>query len=74
MTDGTAGLQAIRAAGGIAVVQHPADAESPFMPTSALEHAGADFCVPLRDIPKVLTEVASDIMSRKGTEHSRVVP
>jgi two-component system chemotaxis response regulator CheB len=72
LTDGTAGLQAIRAAGGIAVVQHPADAECAFMPQSALRHAGADYCVPLRDIPRLLTELSSDIMSRE--ERAQVVP
>lgn len=40
--DGAAGLCAIRAAGGLAWVQDPADAASPTMPAAALARAGAD--------------------------------
>ncbi len=36
LDDGTAGLQAIRSCGGICLVQDPAEAEFPDMPTSAL--------------------------------------
>jgi two-component system chemotaxis response regulator CheB len=61
LNDGTAGLHAVRAAGGTAVVQHPADAACADMPVSALRHAGADYCVPLRDIPQLLYEIAGDI-------------
>lgn len=64
LNDGTAGLHAIRAAGGVAVVQHPADAACVEMPTSALRHAGADYCVPLRDMPQLLNDVAHDISSK----------
>ena len=58
LNDGTAGLKEVRARGGMAVVQHPSDAYCPMMPASALRHAGADFCVPLREIPGVLHELA----------------
>ena len=64
LNDGTAGLHAVRAAGGIAVVQHPADAACAEMPVSALQHAGADYCVPLRDMPQLLYDLASDITSK----------
>jgi two-component system, chemotaxis family, protein-glutamate methylesterase/glutaminase len=64
LNDGTAGLHAVRAAGGTAVVQHPADAACADMPVSALRHAGADYCVPLRDMPKLLSEIANDITSK----------
>jgi two-component system chemotaxis response regulator CheB len=64
LNDGTAGLHAVREAGGIAVVQHPADAACADMPASALRHAGANYCVPLRDIPQLLYEIANDITSK----------
>jgi two-component system chemotaxis response regulator CheB len=40
--DGAAGLAAVRAAGGVGIVQQPQDAIFPGMPLRALEQAGAD--------------------------------
>ena len=45
LDDGTAGLQAIKACGGMAVVQDPGDAEEPGMPGSALAHVAVDHVV-----------------------------
>ena len=56
-SDGAEGLAAIRAAGGIAIVQEPGDAEVPTMPQAALERAGADHCLPLLDIPPLLNRL-----------------
>lgn len=42
--DGTKGLQAIKQAGGLTIVQNPTTAEMPFMPKSALVNANPD-CV-----------------------------
>lgn len=57
--DGTAGVAAVRRAGGVAWVQDPADAVAPTMPASALAHAGADavltleaMCTRLADWPR----------------------
>ena len=46
MTDGVAGLLAVRAAGGVSVVQDPRDAKVAVLPQSAREMAGADHIVP----------------------------
>src|ERR1051326_130136 len=43
-TDGTFGLRAIKAAGGITMVQDPQTAKYDGMPRSALAGAAADFC------------------------------
>jgi len=59
LDDGTVGLQAIKAAGGIAVVQDPADAQEPSMPASALRHVAVDHCVALAQIAPLLTRLVS---------------
>ena len=54
LDDGTAGLAAVREAGGVAVVQDPEEAFAPSMPRSALEFVGADHVLPLREIPLLI--------------------
>jgi two-component system, chemotaxis family, protein-glutamate methylesterase/glutaminase len=48
--DGAAGLAAIRARGGLAIVQDPAEAQAPEMPQAALDRAGADHILRLKGI------------------------
>jgi len=55
--DGSAGLAAIRAAGGGAVVQDRATATIYGMPQSALEHAGADVVAPLGSVAAAVLEL-----------------
>lgn len=57
LDDGTAGLQAIKECGGIAVVQEPADAAEPSMPASALRYVQIDHCVPLAALAGLLTSL-----------------
>jgi two-component system chemotaxis response regulator CheB len=54
LDDGTVGLQAIKASGGVTVVQDPAEAEAPSMPASALRYASVDHCLPLAEIGECL--------------------
>ena len=57
MDDGTAGVLAIKRAGGMAVVLEPSDALYPGMPQSVLENVEAiDFVVPLADVPAAIEE------------------
>ena len=56
--DGTAGLQAIKACGGKAVVQDPADALAPSMPQSALDNVDVDWCLPTDKIGPLLLALA----------------
>ncbi|WP_331272038.1 chemotaxis protein CheB [Motilibacter aurantiacus] len=60
LDDGTAGLAAIRARGGVAVVQDPEEAAYPGMPRSALETAGADHVVAARDLPALLDRLCRE--------------
>jgi two-component system chemotaxis response regulator CheB len=55
---GTSGLMAIKAQGGVAVVQDPADAYCGDMPRSALEYVEADYCVPLAELGGLLDQLA----------------
>ncbi|WCE06252.1 chemotaxis protein CheB [Pseudoxanthomonas sp. JBR18] len=54
-SDGSAGVAAVRGAGGTIWIQCPADAASPLMPASALAHAGADATLSLSQICERLT-------------------
>lgn len=60
LDDGTVGLQAIKAYGGIAIVQDPATAEAQDMPRSALDHVEVDYCLPLDAIADKLVELAQE--------------
>lgn len=68
LNDGTVGLQAIKARGGMAVVQDPADAEVNEMPTSAIYHAPVDLTLSAQQIGQALVQLASrDLAPRPAT-------
>ncbi len=50
LDDGAAGLRAVRALGGYAIVQKPDDAAAGQMPESAINYAGADMVLPASEI------------------------
>lgn len=52
--DGAEGLAAIGRAGGLTVVQDPAQAESPLMPNEAIKMRAPDLVLPLKDIHQLL--------------------
>lgn len=52
--DGAAGLQAVRRAGGMALVEDPQTAEAPYMPSSALQAGPVDLVLPLPRIAALL--------------------
>jgi two-component system, chemotaxis family, protein-glutamate methylesterase/glutaminase len=60
LDDGTDGLIAIKAAGGLSVVQEPEDAEWPSMPRNALKRDHVDHAAPLADIPGLLVRLARE--------------
>lgn len=55
--DGSEGVAAVRKARGTAWIQHPDDASSPLMPSSALAHAGADAVLTLQEICSHLAQL-----------------
>lgn len=60
LDDGTAGLAAVKHAGGLAVVQHPADALYAGMPQSALDHVAVDHVLPVDRIAALLARLAAE--------------
>ncbi|MDD1536281.1 MULTISPECIES: chemotaxis protein CheB [unclassified Bradyrhizobium] len=60
LSDGAAGLNAIKRCGGMAVVQDPSDAMSDEMPLRAMEATTVDLCVPGASMGDVLSELARE--------------
>jgi two-component system chemotaxis response regulator CheB len=54
LSDGTAGLRAIKRCGGLAVVQDPREALVPAMPDNALRHVDVNHVLPAADIALLL--------------------
>ena len=63
MKDGTVGLKALHDAGGVTIVQDPAEAEYSDMPASAMKDLPVTFCLKLADIGPAL-----DLLARRKTE------
>ncbi len=54
--DGAAGLQTIKRCGGLAVVQDPDEAKSPFMPRAAIDAGPVDYVLELAKIVNLIKE------------------
>lgn len=59
LDDGSAGLRAVKARGGTAVVQDPEDALYPGMPQNAIDHSQPDHVLPIEGIGKLLSSLAA---------------
>ena len=57
--DGTNGLRAIKAAGGISVIQDPKEAVAPEMPRHALKGDSPDFVAALSKMPDLLVRLVT---------------
>ncbi len=57
LDDGAAGLVAVKACGGLCVVQDPDDAIWPEMPRNALRRDGVDYCEPVSALPQLLNRL-----------------
>ena len=71
LDDGTAGLKAVKACGGISIVQ--TDAEVPVMTDSALRHVNVDYPVPLKEIAPLIETLANAPNRRKKVPSIRKV-
>jgi two-component system chemotaxis response regulator CheB len=54
LSDGTAGLRAVKRCGGLAVVQEPRNAVIPAMPANALRYVDVDYVVPVAEMAALL--------------------
>jgi two-component system chemotaxis response regulator CheB len=70
--DGTAGLRAIHARGGTAIVQDPLEALFPGMPQSALAGDHPDYVLPVAEIAPLLSKLAWE--ERSEERRSQPVP
>jgi two-component system chemotaxis response regulator CheB len=73
LDDGTAGLQAIKQCGGIAVVQDPASAFAASMPASALRYVDVDYCLPLEQIAATLLALVRKNAPRRSAPPPELV-
>jgi two-component system chemotaxis response regulator CheB len=55
--DGTSGLIAIKAAGGVALVQRPSEARSPWMPRRAIRDDNVDAVLPVDGIANAIVQM-----------------
>ena len=71
LDDGTAGLAAIKACGGTAIVQQPSEAVAPSMPQSALLHVQVDQCLPVAQIGPALLAL---VVGRQSAAIAPAIP
>lgn len=71
LDDGSAGLVAVRRAGGIGVVQDPGDALFSDMPQNALDLAGADHCVKIDEMGALLDRLVRETIREAPMSASR---
>nr|WP_295926744.1 chemotaxis protein CheB [uncultured Dyadobacter sp.] len=65
LDDGTAGLWTIKYRGGMAIAQHPRDAEVGSMPESAIREVAVDHIVPLAEMGSLLTQLVGKPAGKK---------
>jgi two-component system chemotaxis response regulator CheB len=74
LDDGTVGLQAIKACGGLAIVQDPTEAEALDMPASALEHVDVDRVLRVDNIGPALVELTAANVQPAGPAPREFMP
>jgi two-component system chemotaxis response regulator CheB len=60
LDDGTAGLAAVKEAGGVAIVQDPNEAFAPSMPRSARALVDVDHVLPVREMALLISELSRE--------------
>jgi two-component system CheB/CheR fusion protein len=73
-SDGSQGLRAIKAEGGMAMAQSPASAEYDSMPSSAIATGLVDYTLPPAEMPAQLLAYARRVVGRKSLRAASAVP
>lgn len=68
-SDGTLGIQAIKEAGGLVMVQDPDTARHDGMPRSALKSGMVDLTLPISEMPKALKEYSEHLYTRPDRQN-----
>ncbi|HWT48466.1 MAG TPA: chemotaxis protein CheB [Mycobacterium sp.] len=68
LDDGVAGLRAIKAKGGVTVVQEPTDAQFPDLPRNAVKAGVADHAVAAKEIGDLLAQLADQDVEEQGMD------
>lgn len=71
LDDGTAGMEVVKARGGIAVIQDPREALNPSMPLSVRAHVAVDHCVPAAAIGPLLADLTRRAAVEAAQEPAR---
>jgi two-component system, chemotaxis family, protein-glutamate methylesterase/glutaminase len=74
MDDGAAGLAAVRAVGGLALAQDPAEAAFPSMPLAAIEEADPQFVGPVSALADHLCQWLSELDQEAAGAHAASDP
>ena len=67
LDDGASGLRMVKQQGGIAIVQDPRDAYSPSMPLNAMRLVKVDYCLPVTEIARLLSDLTNDDPDNSST-------
>lgn len=74
LDDGAAGLQAIKACGGVAIVQDPSAAFAPDMPANALARVAVDMQLMLHEIAPALAQLVASLNRLPAEPTAATVP
>lgn len=74
LDDGTYGLQTIKDAGGVTVVQNPEEAIVPGMPQSAIRHVEPDYVLGAAEIGKLIVKLSGTPVAREAAMAKRTDP
>lgn len=74
LDDGTAGLQSIKSAGGITIVQDPGDATFQSMPRSALTNVDVDYVATASKIGGILADLALGRREYRSSAEEEAIP